>query len=244
MAVQTFNDDFNTLNWWNGSSGIWQPSDEDVPNGFGGGSGSWEVNPFWQPTSAANCNPYSVSNSVLSLSLLTTPSSVRSSVNNAPFLCGWMQTYHSFNQLYGYFEMRAKMPSTYGINNAFWLMPEDGSWPPEIDIVEYLGRYQNTSNMTVHTIDGGQKQFYSTVPTATTEFNKYAVDWTAANITWYINDVAVATTKTPRGYNKPMYILLDMYAGDKNSWQGKPAKGAKGVFEIDYVRAWDVNPYH
>ena len=55
-----------------------------------------------------------------------------------PYSSGKVTTRGLFSQTYGHFEMMAKMPQANGIWPAFWLLPENGAWPPEIDILEYL----------------------------------------------------------------------------------------------------------
>ncbi len=60
--------------------------------------------------------------------------------------------------LYGRVEVRAKMAVTPGTHNAAWLVhtPCDGVndcpgwWPPEIDIVEVIGREPDRTHQTVH----------------------------------------------------------------------------------------------
>jgi len=56
-----------------------------------------------------------------------------------------MTTKNKFSQQYGYFEARVKMPTSgKGLWPAFWLVPADGSWPPEIDIMAWLSTYNRS----------------------------------------------------------------------------------------------------
>lgn len=55
-----------------------------------------------------------------------------------PFISGEVTTEGLFSQTYGHFEMVAKMPQANGLWPAFWLLPADHAWPPEIDILEYI----------------------------------------------------------------------------------------------------------
>ena len=51
---------------------------------------------------------------------------------------GALTTKGLFSQAYGRFEMMARLPQANGLWPAFWLLPTDGKWPPEIDIIEFI----------------------------------------------------------------------------------------------------------
>jgi beta-glucanase (GH16 family) len=55
-----------------------------------------------------------------------------------------------FTFLYGYMEMRAKFPPGKGMWPAFWLLPADGSWPPEIGATDWQGGTPAIDYATVH----------------------------------------------------------------------------------------------
>lgn len=63
-----------------------------------------------------------------------------------PYSTGAISAHNSFNQIYGYWEGRMKIPKGQGFWPAFWLMPKSSNnswlWPPEIDIFENLGVIQ------------------------------------------------------------------------------------------------------
>ena len=243
QALLTFDDEFNTFNAWNDSGGTWQYAYSWAPDGVDT-SGGWFVNPTWGPTSAANVDPYSVSNGVLSIGLIPTPASVLSSVDNQPFLTGQVETQESFSQLYGYFEVNAEAAATPGIDSAFWLLPENGAWPPELDVFEILGSQPTNVYMTAHYgASNSITQNWATVSDATTAFNTYAVDWEANYITWYINGKQVAQIATPASMDVPMYMLLDIAAGTTGSWAGQPASGATGHMLVNWVHAYSSDPY-
>ena len=54
------------------------------------------------------------------------------------YVSGQVTTSGTFAQRYGHFEMLARMPQANGMWPAFWLVPENDVWPPEIDVVEYI----------------------------------------------------------------------------------------------------------
>jgi len=239
----TFDDEFNSLSLNNGSGGTWSAAYGWAPNGrTSGTTSSWQVNPAYGPTSGGDANVFSNSNGVLSIGIKPTPSSVSGAVNGTPFLAGELTTINSFSQTYGYFEMSAKMSNAAGAINAFWLLPADGSWPPEIDAVEILGNNPSTLVTTSHSNIVGANPQWANIPDASQAFHTYGVDWEADKITWYFDGKAVKEQATPADLNKPMYMVLSTQTGTASSWAGAPVAGETGSMQVDWVRVHSSNP--
>jgi beta-glucanase (GH16 family) len=142
-----------------------------------------------------------------------------------PYNSGLITTFSSFNQLYGYFEMRAQLPAGPGLWPAFWMLPKDHSWPPELDGVEMLGRDPGTLYFSTHTKIDGHDVGHTIpvkVPDVSKGFHTYGVDWRPDTITWYFDDKAVASAPTPPDMHKPMYMLINLAVGKSGSWPGAP----------------------
>src|SRR4029077_3696401 len=127
-------------------------------------------------------------NNRLRLTLDTAPQNLRPLINNYAYTSGEINTFHTFSQTYGYFEMRAKVPAVYGLWSAFWLKRENGDWPPELDIMEVLGRDPATLHVNLHTKFNSpsapgtgniSKSWPVPVPDTSLAFHTYGVDWEA-----------------------------------------------------------------
>ena len=239
--TQTFDEEFDSLSLKNGSGGIWSPAYSYSPNGGTDGSlSSYQVNPLYGPTSAPDANVYSVSNGVLSMAIKPTPSDISGTVSK-PFIAGNLLTDKSFSQTYGYFEMNAKLSNAAGVVNGFWLLPADGSWPPELDVAEVVGSNPKTLVETSHS-SGGTTPHWTDVPDTSQAFHTYAVDWEPDKLTWYFDGKQVMQQDTPADMNKPMYMQLSALVGTSSTWAGAPNPGETGQMQVDYVRAYSHNP--
>lgn len=241
--TQTFSDDFNSLSLTNGTTGTW---DAQVPWGTakGGtldnnGELEWYINPSYAGTSSVN--PFSVSNGVLTISAKKASSAVQAQTGHS-YTSGMLTTDKTFSQTYGYFEIRADMPSNQGVWPAFWLLPADGAWPPELDVVEMLGQTPNTVDVTVHSAASGTHTVQSTLVNVpnTDGFHNYGVLWQQNTITWYFDDVAVAQAATPADMHDPMYMLVNLAVG---GIAGTPTDGLPqgSDMKIDYIKAYSLN---
>lgn len=242
--TQTFGDNFNTLQLMNGTEGVWEAkywwAPEKGATLSGNGELQWYVNPRYAPTSASN--PFSISNGVLTITAEKTPDAISAEVEGYDYTSGMLTTHASFSQTYGYFEIRADMPDDKGVWPAFWLLPEDGSWPPELDVVEMRGQDPNTVHVTVHSNETGQQTSVATaVSVSDTEgFHTYGVLWQEDEIVWYIDDVAVARADTPSDMHEPMYMVVNLAVG---GMAGAPTDGLPNGSEmkIDYIRAYTLD---
>jgi beta-glucanase (GH16 family) len=180
-------------------------------------------------------NPFSARGGVLEITLDRTPPELREGLGGFEYVSGMITTQPSFSQLYGYFEMRAKLPKGKGVWPAFWLLPADLSWPPEIDVMENIGD-PTTVYVTLHSkhtkTDGTE------VKIAPDAFNTYAVSWTREEVVWFVNGREVKRFPTPGDMHKPMYMLANIAAG--GNWAGPPDASTQfpARMQIDYIRAY------
>jgi len=187
---------------------------------------------------SVGANPFSVRDGVLTIT-----ASPGTNPLGLPFNSGMLTTYRSFRQLYGYFEMRARLPAGTGLWPAFWLLPADLSWPPEIDVMEQLGSEPGTIYIGTHSTAGGPNVGTTTpvhVADTSDGFHVYGLDWEAAEITWYFDNRPLLAQPTPADMHKPMYLLINLAVGGPGSWPGPPSERTvfPAKFEVDYIRAY------
>jgi len=243
LGAQTFADEFNSLSLYKNGDGTWSTtwwySD---PNGNGGTLASnneqqWYINANYAPT--ASVTPWVANNGVLTITAAPASPTISSLINGYKYTSGEINTQPTFAQTYGYFEMRADVPQTAGGWPAFWLLPADGSWPPELDVMEVLTRDDNATWTTAHsnatgshTSSGG----VSFTPDTADGYHTYGVLWSKTDLAWFVDGVEVFHTATPADMNKPMYMIANLALG---GWGGELDTGQlPAQFKIDYIRAY------
>ncbi|MGO4573831.1 family 16 glycosylhydrolase [Microvirga sp. 2TAF3] len=243
-AILTFSEEFDAFSYWNGATGRWGTGYPwTAPNGgtnATNGEEQWYVNANYAPTSGLGT--YSVNDGVFSITAARASAEIQSRINGYDYTSGMIMTFHSFSQTYGYFEIKAKLPAGQGLWPAFWLLPTDMSWPPEIDIMEVIGSEPNTLNTTVHYGSNLQRGAEIHAADMTTGFHTYGVDWQQNTITWYYDGQKVFQTATPADMHKPMYMLANLAVGGE--WPGSPDATTTfpAKMDIDYIRAYSAKP--
>lgn len=163
-----------------------------------------------------------------------------------------------FEQTFGRFEARMKLPYGQGIWPAFWLLGDDNNgteiWPQigEIDIMEYVGDEPTRVFGTVHGpgYSGGQSISKSLVldnGRFDTDFHVFGIEWGPNYINYYVDDKLynqITPDDVPGEWvfnDGPFYIIINLAVG--GSLPGSP--NAETNFPqrllVDYVRVYDNN---
>lgn len=199
----------------------------------------------WTPEDAAlvknnEAQYYSPENVIVHDGVVTLRSERRAR-GGRPFTSGLIETTGKFARVYGRYEVRARLPKGQGVWPAHWLMPDDNSWPPEIDIMELLGHDPHRVHMHNHFTheSGGHRSTGDSFrgPDFSADFHVFAVEWEKHEIRWYVDGELKFSTKeyVP---DVPFRIILNTAVG--GDWPGYPTK--KTPFpvdhDIDYVRVY------
>jgi len=165
-------------------------------------------------------------------------------------------TKNKFDQKYGRFEARIKIPRGIGMWPAFWMLGNDidkVGWPQcgEIDILENIGCEPST----VHgTIDGpgysganGIGAPYSLPKNRVfaDDFHIYSTVWTKDQINFYVDGnlyKTISPKDLPTGkqwvYDHPFFMILNLAVG--GNWGGPPDDATlfPQMMIVDYVRVY------
>ncbi len=172
------------------------------------------------------------------------------------FATGWLDSYGKWTQLYGYFEVRVKLPTAPSMFPAFWMMPERGpaDWPKhrrtetkdggmEIDVFEgqsMWGPWRTTFG--AHYDSYGK---YHKVTGTSAHYNLPDKDgfltigllWTPGHISVYSQGRKGASWDSPRICSVPSYLIFDLLPGGFEYDPLDPATLPADLV-IDYVRVW------
>lgn len=170
-----------------------------------------------------------------------------------------IKTQGLFEQAYGRFEARIKVPYGKGYWPAFWLLGNDcdvNIWPAcgEIDIMEFVGDQPTKVFGSAHGpgYSAGEsisKDFVLENSRFDTEFHVFGIEWSPDYINYYVDDVlyqqitreTIAEETDGQGewvFDGPFYIILNVAIG--GNLPGSPS--SETVFPqtmlVDYVRVY------
>jgi beta-glucanase (GH16 family) len=174
-----------------------------------------------------------------------------------PYTSARLKTQGLFDQAYGRFEARVKIPRGQGIWPAFWLLGDDINrvdWPDcgEIDIMENIGREPGMVYGSLHApsfvagtsdtskgtpLPGGQNY--------ADDFHVYAAEWEPGVVRFYVDSNNYATftqSEWPKGgrwvFDHPFFIILNVAVG--GDWPKNPDATSEFPQQmlVDYVRVY------
>ncbi len=242
--TMTFDDDFDAFGAYLDANGVatCEP----------GGTGTWQTMYYncTHTTASNNEAEWYIGSSTSASDGILTIVATTSAGRPLPYTSGIITTEYSFSQTYGYFEIRAQLPAGSGLWPAFWLLPADMSWPPEIDAMEAFGDTNPINGEGGHTLIHYASHtppdnqicgaWYNVGVDVTAGFHTYGVDWEPNAITYYFDGTPYASCPANPAANKPFYMLINLAVGAAGSWPGEPSATTTWPAElkINYVRAY------
>lgn len=159
---------------------------------------------------------------------------------------------------YGYVSIRAKMPLGVGTWPALWTLGQNiiepggfwsssmgtVSWPAcgELDIIEHWGNNQNFVQSAIHTpssFGDTQNKGGQVVPTTSSEFHIYTMEWSPERIIFSVDDVEHYTyepstqNSSTWPFDANQYLLLNVAVLPDIS-----SNFTESAMEVDYVRVY------
>ena len=195
-------------------------------------------------------DPFKVRDGILSIVASRTPPELKPLLFDNEYVSGILTTQKSFSQKYGYFEIRSKIPLGVGVWPAFWMLANNGGWPPEIDVLEGRGQRPGDVAMTTHwriPATGFVQRcgFDFSVPNAWVDFHDYGVLWERDRLVYFIDRKPVSDIKVPSSFEDPMYMIVNLAMGAK-LFGGVGFVDAQSPpvveFQIDRISAYQINP--
>lgn len=148
-----------------------------------------------------------------------------------------------FAQQYGYFEMRARLPTGGGVWPAFWLIGLDRSQhTAEIDVLEYYGDRPGGFSSAAHVWRREEgdyskgKRVEAFADADPGEFHTYGVKIDAAQIRIYFDRQLVWKTPTQDEHRQPMYVLLNLALVEEE--ERRTGTANPSYMFVDYVHAY------
>jgi beta-glucanase (GH16 family) len=243
----TFDDEFNSLKLLDTTdgSGIWRPNFGANPNSIDNYAiiANQEKQLYTAPgfigqngRDLSGYDPFSISNGDLNITAQKFSYADSQYTWGQAYSSGMLNTRGLFEQQYGYFEMRAELPTDLGSWPALWLAQDPFIPGTEADVLEHLAIEPNVAY--ARTDDNGWvngSTYYMPDPTG---FHTYGMLWTPTLTTFYVDQIAVMQLATPASWNKPMYMILNLALG---GWGGAiDESGLPAQMKVDYVRVYGL----
>lgn len=189
----------------------------------------------------AGLNPFRVENGALIITASKTPPSLLKTVDR-PYVSGLISTDRSFDQRYGYFEMRAQLPAGKGLWPAFWLFGTTQEYRFEIDIIEALGHDKRRIYSSAQPNAARGKGSHLPLRPGfdySAGMHDYGALWTPEAITFYVDRKMTASVDgRPFRDDVTAFMMANLAVG--GSWGGNPDADTHFPAEmrIEHIKAF------
>jgi beta-glucanase (GH16 family) len=204
----------STANGPNGPKGAWQLVFSDHFSGLTLNKAKWSTCYYFGCTDAGNnelewyqASQVKVHDGTVSLTV------VPSRIHDKKYVSGMLSSHGKFSFRYGYAQIVAKLPRGLGLWSAFWTAPEIGAWPPEIDIMENWAQSHSVSFYVHFDVANHFDSANVYLPTASSAFHTYGVDWEPGSLSWYVDGFLVSHLAV--SITQPAYLVADLAVNGK-----------------------------
>ena len=177
--------------------------------------------------------------------------------NNPSYTSGRINTKGKVELKYGFWEIRAKLPSGVGTWPAIWMLNSEIDsigWPycGEIDIMEHVGFEPNKVYFSIHNtnlfgnVHGSTQQGVYELNNLETSFHNYTIEWGKDFIkgyidgTLYFNYLKSSNSFNDWPYDNPFFLIINLaIGGEWGGIQGIDNSIFPASFVIDYVRLYE-----
>ena len=175
--------------------------------------------------------------------------------NQPGYTSGRITTQDKVEMQYGYWEIKAKLPSGIGTWPAIWMLNskiDTIPWPNsgEIDIMEHVGYDENRVFFSIHNEDlfgdvhGTNQQGVYYFEEIEDDFHTYSVEWNENEIKGFVDGVQYFNISKHSNsnysqwpYDSPFFLIINLaIGGDWGGVQGVDNSIFPSSFIIDYAR--------
>ncbi len=143
---------------------------------------------------------------------------------------GMITSFPGLNWRYGFLQITARIPFGKGLWSAFWLVPSNWSWPPEVDVLEHWGS-QTAAKAFLHPIGLPEQEGKLELPNAHVGWHTFTLKWTSKQLIWYFDGhrVYMTTTGIPQ---QTMYLVANLAVDDATPG------GCGGTLFVKSIKLW------
>jgi beta-glucanase (GH16 family) len=219
--------------------------DGSLDVGYGTDGHKWNAGLWWEKIPSPSA--FSVDGGVLTITASATQAvdlctQFHDATGGTYFKGGYFEAYMNCTDWSAFWLFCADRPHVWGNQ----VLPSNPmTWTNEIDVIETDGKFPNTAVCTLHkntSGDGGvpdqinQPNNFPLNQKLLGGWHTYGVLWTTNQVTWYVDNIKVATTAPFQSTWQPVQLILTAAPGGVN---GSPSTVLPPTTQVKWVRVWE-----